>query len=87
MRKDKHFKLIKEGDIVVLTDGRVFRSRNSNESDDHLVVTWLEGDEDNYIFDMKSLHIESIVNPTPEAIFTFNVANSLHKRLNRLSNV
>jgi hypothetical protein len=80
----KKFEL-QEGQIVVLTDGRVFRVRENYG--DNLCVIWMDADEETFICDKDSLHVESVLEPSPEVLLTFNATRSLHERLNRLSRV
>lgn len=78
---------MKNGDILLLMDGRILKVVDSKPSLGGLVtVQFIDREEESYL-DIKKLDIENNLGQDGNAAFNFHIARSLHLRLNRLSNI
>ena len=75
-----------DGDILLLSDGRLLRVLDSVAWDTMNCVQFVDRDECCYI-EIKEVEIEHNFGKDPAAFMNFQLAHGLHLRLNRLAKV
>lgn len=77
----------KAGDIVILTDGRIFQVQEPIGSDIGLCIRWMDEDSDSYVLESDKFYVKEVISNNPTALLVFLSARSIHLRLNNLSKV
>lgn len=86
MPKNK-FPDVKENDIIIFKNGKIFKVSDDSEGGSSIRGQYMESDESHYLWDADPRDVEQILKSTPENLFTFTVAQSIHSRLNRFSRI